>query len=180
MKELNEDDTQTNKKKIADPPRTHTQWPALLSVWQVSHLHLSSGPFPPASLKEHSSGFHYHLSHLSAYIWPLPSHSIPRHAIPYLCLPESVGMSSLKHHPGTSELQTPHSSGFPDTKEAATTHLVSQLQSKSPGYCQAPHLSFPGDCYRLPTRSAHFIWTLKISIWWSHTWTVSLVTYTDF
>lgn len=162
----------------------HTlQWPAFLSIWQVSQFGPVLGhlPFPPISLGEHSPSCHtismqrIPCPDLPVYVWPLPGHSIPCYAIPYLCLPDTVSGHAL---PAILEHTSPRLSiraGFPSTQEDATPHLVSQVQSSLLGIAMFLIWSHPGDCDKLPSRAALFIWTLKINIWWSHAWTVSLL-----
>ena len=174
----------------AHPPR---EWPAWFSIWQVRRLNLSLGilpshwwpqrtlPWPslPSPLKQFSP-------YLPVYIWPLPSLSVPYQAISYLCVPDKVSGHALppcfKHHIGTHKLQTLHSS-----------FLASQTLRKMPPPSWCP--SFNQLPWKLPRSSSghtrrllsdylqdlpFFVWTLKINIWWSQTWTASLLRSPDF
>lgn len=127
----------------------HTlQWPAFLSIWQVSQFGPVLGhlPFPPISLGEHSPSCHtismqrIPCPDLPVYVWPLPGHSIPCYAIPYLCLPYTVSGHVL---PAILEHTSPRLSiraGFPSTQEDATPPPDVPGSIKSPGNCHVPHL----------------------------------------
>lgn len=119
---------------ITHPPRA---WPAWPSIWQISRLNLSLGIFPSPSWPWRTlpwlsltSPFKQFSPYLAVYFWPLPSHSIPYQAIPYLCVPDKVSEHALPpcFHPGVRKLQTLHSSFLASQtiKSDATTQLVSQ------------------------------------------------------
>lgn len=130
-------------------------------------------PWPslPSPLKQFSP-------YLPVYIWPPPSLSIPYQAIPYLCVPDKVSGHALppcfKHHLGTHNLQTSIlPSWLPRHWERCHHPAGVPASIHSPGHTRR----WLADCLQeLP----FFVWTLKINIWWSQTWTASLHMSPDF